>query len=146
MLEVEKVNFQIQSLELTESSFKHPVKKAISDKEVFRFNLNLEHLIDSGQETLIVKIQVDILAESSEEIVGVIKSNVVFKILNLFNYFKDNKPGLPDILITTLNSISISTTRGMMFSAFRGTFLHNATLPLIDPTFKSDNRSNNINS
>jgi uncharacterized protein YbbC (DUF1343 family) len=32
-----------------------------------------------------------------------------------------------------LNSISLSTTRGAMFSTFKGTFLHGAVLPIIDP-------------
>jgi hypothetical protein len=136
MLEIEKVSFQLQGVELVESSFKVPANKTISEKEVFKFNLNLEHLLDPGKEILIVKTHVNILVEDSEEIVGVIKSHVIFKILNLLDYFNDNKLNLPDVFISTLNSISISTTRGMMFSAFRGTFLHNAILPLIDPTFK----------
>lgn len=40
---------------------------------------------------------------------------------------------LPQDLADILNSISISTTRGLMFSAFKETFLHNAFLPIIDP-------------
>ncbi len=135
MLEIEKVSFQIQGVELIESSFKVPVNKPISEKEVFKFNLNLEHLLDPGNEILIVKTQVNILVENPEEIVGVIKSQVIFKVLDLINYLQEGKLNLPDIFISTLNSISISTTRGMMFSAFRGTFLHNAILPLIDPSF-----------
>jgi hypothetical protein len=44
---------------------------------------------------------------------------------------------LPSGIIDLLNSVSVSTVRGMMFSAFKGTFLHNAVLPVIDPkTFK----------
>lgn len=140
MLEIEKISFQIQGVELVESSFKVPTNKPISDKEVFKFNLNLEHLLDPGKEILIVKTHVNILTEDSEEAVGVIKSQVIFKVLDLINYFQENKLNLPDVFVSTLNSISISTTRGMMFSAFRGTFLHNAILPLIDPAFKKEDK------
>lgn len=39
----------------------------------------------------------------------------------------------PDNILVTFNSISISTMRGLMFAQFKGTFLHNAILPIIDP-------------
>jgi hypothetical protein len=44
-----------------------------------------------------------------------------------------NKLEVPENVIDTLNSISISTIRGLMFGAFKGTFLHHAILPIIDP-------------
>jgi hypothetical protein len=134
MLEIENVEFQIQGIELVESSFKFSEQRGGND--VFRFNINLEHLFNGDKDVLIVKTEINILDESSTEVVGNIKTHVAFNILNLAKYFKDNKPNLPEVFVSTLNSISISTTRGMMFSAFRGTFLHNAILPLIDPTFK----------
>lgn len=39
---------------------------------------------------------------------------------------------VPQPLLSTLVGISASTLRGLMFGAFRGTFLHNAILPLVD--------------
>lgn len=134
MLEIDKVEFQIQGIELIQSSFKLSEQRGAND--VFRFNINLEHLFNGDKDVLIVKTEINILDDSSTEVVGNIKTQVAFNIKNLAKYFKDNKPNLPEALVSTLNSISISTTRGMMFSAFRGTFLHNAILPLIDPTFK----------
>lgn len=146
MLEVEKINFQIKGLELTESSFKLPIKKAITDKEVFKFTLNLEHILDPTKDILIVKTHITIIIEDTEEIVGLIQTQVTFNIIGLLNYFTEDKINLPDNFISALNSISISTTRGIMFTTFKGTFLHNATLPLIDPTFKNDNMSDDISS
>jgi hypothetical protein len=134
MLEIEKVEFQIQGIELVESSFKFSEKRGTND--VFRFNINLEHLFSGEKDIMIVKTEINILDKSSTEVVGNIKTHVAFNIVDLRKYFKDNKPSLPEVFVSTINSISISTTRGMMFSAFRGTFLHNAILPLIDPSFK----------
>ncbi len=39
---------------------------------------------------------------------------------------------IPDSLSEILNSVSISTTRGVMHSTLKGTFLNNAILPIID--------------
>jgi hypothetical protein len=63
------------------------------------------------------------------------RSNI-YEILNFVDVIKistDGKLDIPQALIEVLNSISISTTRGVMFSTFKGTFLHNAVLPIIDP-------------
>lgn len=53
--------------------------------------------------------------------------------LNDYYDKETNSVFLPEPLILTLNSISISTLRGIIYSEFRGTFLQNATLPIIDP-------------
>ena len=45
---------------------------------------------------------------------------------------------LPDGLADILNSVALSTARGIMFSEFKGTLLHHAFLPIVD--VKSLNR------
>ncbi len=37
------------------------------------------------------------------------------------------------VIIIAMNSISISTLRGIMFSTLKGAYLRNAILPVIDP-------------
>jgi hypothetical protein len=39
---------------------------------------------------------------------------------------------LPRVELLEINSISMDTLRGIMFSKFMGTYLHNAILPIID--------------
>ncbi|MBC7426106.1 MAG: hypothetical protein H7321_06185, partial [Bacteroidia bacterium] len=46
----------------------------------------------------------------------------------------DGNLSIPDSVMDNLNSLSISTMRGIVFTTFKGTFLHNAYLPIIDPT------------
>lgn len=72
---------------------------------------------------------------------GSIKVGVIFEIANFDDYIDEmnKKLTLPDVIFLTFNSIGISTTRGVMFSQFKGTFLHNAFLPVIDPKQLSDN-------
>jgi hypothetical protein len=40
---------------------------------------------------------------------------------------------IPEFFNTTINSISLSTIRGIMYSHFKGTFLHNTILPIVNP-------------
>ena len=44
------------------------------------------------------------------------------------------KIDIPENFIITINSVALSTTRGLMFSLFKGTFLQGAILPLLDPS------------
>jgi hypothetical protein len=44
----------------------------------------------------------------------------------------ENLAEINEAFAETLNSISISTTRGVMFSELKGTILHHAFLPIID--------------
>ena len=56
-----------------------------------------------------------------------------FEFENLASFVVDKEVKLPSDIIIAINSISISTIRGIMFSTFKGTYLHNAFLPVIDP-------------
>jgi len=47
-------------------------------------------------------------------------------------YIEGKDINLPSEFITTINSLSLSTSRGILFMLFRGTFLHSAILPIID--------------
>ena len=66
---------------------------------------------------------------------GSLTANCIFEVENM-NDFMDTKTrniNLPEEFVITLNSITISTARGIMFNQFKGTFLHNAILPIIKP-------------
>ncbi len=131
------IQFQIRSIELLESSLILP-GKPLSESSVFEFDINLEHHITNPEDTsFIVICNVRIMGETESELYGKIRTSCVYEIPNLSEYYfkEDNRFTLPDQLIFSLNSIAISTTRGMMFSFYRGTFLHNAILPIVDPKY-----------
>lgn len=46
---------------------------------------------------------------------------------------EEAKTSIQQNIIELLSSISISTTRGVMAATFKGTYLHNAVLPVVDP-------------
>ena len=85
---------------------------------------------------MFVIVSVEIRSEDQNHILGSLAVSCIYSIVNFDEVIKieaDGKLDIPQPLVEILNSISISTTRGVMFSAFKGTFLHNAFLPIVDP-------------
>ena len=97
--------------------------------------INLEHKINEQGRLIIVVPSVKILHEDNVTLLATVKASFLFE-FETFKGFKSDKPNsfdFPEDLIITLNSLSISTLRGIMFTLFRGTFLHKSILPLLDP-------------
>ena len=130
-----EIKVQFKAIEVINFSLAHPSKDKLNST-LYHFNLNIKHNFNNEQKLVYVLTKVDVFHEDKETQLGSIGTSCIFRIDN-FNEFilseKDKKPSFPDEIIHMFNSISISTTRGVMFSYFRGTFLHNAVLPIFDP-------------
>jgi hypothetical protein len=129
------VEMQIRAIELLNGSLSLPAKpnKPVTN---FTFNINIESRADAVNKLIFVIVHVEIKNEDHSVILGALSVSCIFEIVNFEDVIKFDKEGKVDIpqrLIETLNIISISTTRGVMFSTFKGTFLHGAVLPIIDP-------------
>ena len=124
---------QLKKMELLDVKLNQP-EQPLPDNMTFNFNLNITYKLNEEKELANLITSISVLSEDHKTQLGSIKSNCAIFIQNLANYIDENKKiSLPDELITSLNSLAISTTRGMMFSEFRGTFLHDAVLPLLNP-------------
>lgn len=129
------IEMQIKAIELLNNSIILPpnAKNPIIN---FNFNLNIESKVDATKKLVFVIVNVEIKNDDQSLIIGTISVSCVYEIFNFEEAIKievDGRINMPPKLVETLNIISISTTRGVMFSTFRGTFLHNAFLPIIDP-------------
>ena len=129
---LKEIGFQLKGIELLESHLNTPLAK-IDANTVFKFNINLEHKIDPGKNIILVLTTVDILIGEEREIVGSVKTNIIYEIENLAEYNSTKGFNLPTDFITSINSITLSTCRGIMYSQFKGTILHNTFLPIVDP-------------
>jgi len=130
-----EVKVQFKAIEVIDFSLMHPSKEKLNLTQ-YHFNLNIEHKINNEQKVIFVLTKIDIFHGDKVTQLGSIKTSCIFEIENFNDYIipeKENKPSFPEEIIHMVNSISLSTTRGVMFSSFRGTFLHNAVLPIIDP-------------
>lgn len=137
MSEQEAINieFQIKAIEILNSSLNEPQEKLPKVVE-FQYDINLEHRISLEKDTIIVICTVSIYNKSKDQMHGQLCASCVYHVVKLAEIAKkeSKKIQLPTQFLVTLNSISVSTMRGLMFSSFKGTFLHNAILPMIDPT------------
>lgn len=134
MKKEKEILFQLKGLELLDVKLVHQVKP-LPSQLIFNFDISLEHRINVEKKMVVVVTSVAILHEDKNTLLGSIKASCVFEIQNILEFVdeKSKEIKMPNDILTTLNSISISTVRGIMFSQFKGTFLHNAHLPLVNP-------------
>lgn len=126
--------FQLKRLEMLETSIIAP-SSAVTRDTIFQFDVSLEHIMNAESNLITINCNIIVFNELKNNSLGQIRSSCVYEIKDLKKFFNDEKQRfeLPEDIIQSLNSISVSTTRGLMFAYFRGTFLHNALLPIIDP-------------
>jgi hypothetical protein len=129
------VEMQIRAIELLKESFNVPAVSNIAIT-TFNFNIRIESKADAANKLVFVIVHVEIGNEDHSIVLGEISVSCIFEIINFDEVIRIEENGKYDIpprLIETLNVVSISTTRGVMFSTFKGTFLHGAVLPILDP-------------
>lgn len=126
------VKFQIENIEINQITVL-PQPQTFSP-ENYEFKLNVEHLFNVEEETVMVVASANIFSDKKKHLADV-KINVFYRVENLKNFEnkKEKKMEFPEDFTTAINAVSISTLRGVMFSQFRGTYLHNAFLPVVSP-------------
>jgi hypothetical protein len=139
--EIQNINFQIKVVDLVKSFLAAPVKQFTTVPN-FNFTINLEQKLDHTNKCLIVITNVEITTtDDLDTILGSASVACVFSIENydeVVTIDKNKHAHIKDVTSNVLNSISISTTRGVLSQIFRGTILHHAILPVLDPkSFKS---------
>lgn len=137
VIENKEIDAQLQliAIELLKGSINLPVAPELALTD-FIFNINLESRVDTEKSLVYIITDVEIKNADQTLSLGSLTSSCIFKVMNFNEVIHADAEGivtLPQDLADILNSISISTTRGLMFSTFKGTFLHNAFLPIIDP-------------
>jgi len=128
------VDFKLHGIELLEVCVTHP-KQPDQDLKVAHFDINIEHRQNPATNLLTAIITIDLFNNQRVFKLGSITASCTFEIANIHE-FKDKKSTrflFPDTFLITINAITISTTRGIMFNQFKGTFLQNAILPIVDP-------------
>lgn len=128
----QNISFRLKNIELLQSSLAS-IDYVITNETIFKFNINIEHLVNINENYIAIKPNVEIFTEENDFVLGKLSSILIFEFENLNSYVVVNEVKLPSDIIIAMNSISISTIRGIMFSTFKGTYLHNAFLPVIDP-------------
>ena len=126
----QKVTYRISALELLNLEIKHPKQDQI-DLNTFHFDLKLQHRINAEKQLVFVITTIQILDKDKTTQVGHVETSCIFHVENFQEFLGDDQQmKFPDSFISEINAMAISTTRGIMFSEFKGTFLHKAVLPV----------------
>lgn len=128
-------DLQLRSVELLKGALTLPPLPNQPLAE-FNFNVSLENQADPPNKLLFVIVAIEIRSKDLLHKFGELTASCIYHFSGFDECIKIEEGGkltMPDALREILNSISISTARGIMFSTFKGTFLHNAILPIIDP-------------
>jgi len=130
-----QITFKIVTIEILESILNQPLLPILEGAN-FQFDISLEQRMDTGKGLVIVICTINILNEARDQQLSRIKSSCIFAVNNLDSYTnkKSKTVDLPEEFRVNLNSISISTTRGIMFTYLKGTYLHHAILPIVNPS------------
>lgn len=128
-----QINFQLKGIELLDVLIKHP-KQALPANTSFHFNINLKHKINAENKLVFVISSIKVLLEDKKTELALLTVSCIYNVPEIEKFFEQETKQVkfPNEFVIKLNTVSLSTTRGVMFSEFKGTFLHNAYLPLID--------------
>jgi hypothetical protein len=124
----ESFSFSLAKINLVEKSLNSPVK---TDDFIFDISLNIGQHPESME--CVHHMQVNISGKVSGKKVGSIGIICVFNIPKYNEYASGSNGSLSQQQLYILNTVVFGTMRGLMFAEFRGTFLENAYLPVLDP-------------
>lgn len=130
----QKFSLKIKDIKTVKFSIDNTVN--LNNNTDFNFNINSMLIVDKENKLVGFDIHITITPKINEnDIFAEIKTRNLFEVLNFDEIIKEKNDGLeiPDQIIETLNSISISTTRGILTAKTEGTILQNVFLPLVNP-------------
>ncbi len=145
MTQQNKVTYKINAIETLDLEIKHPKQQNI-DFNTFHFDLKLQHRINAEKKLVFVITNITIMDKEKNNQVGYLETSCIFEVENFNDYLSSDSESnvkFPDTFINEVNSMAISTTRGIMFSEFKGTFLHKAVLPVFKTEQLQTNQQEN---
>lgn len=109
----------------------------LKEKETFTFNFLVEVKLDPSkkQAAAISTVTIFLVEEKTTLEVAIFKILCVFEFPDfdsVFTKMDDQKYSMPLEIEILLKATGVSTIRGVIASEVRGTYLHEAVLPLID--------------
>jgi hypothetical protein len=126
------VAFRIKRIEILNASLKTPEVR--EEVVTFNFEINTRQGVNTKERIVLAIASVEIYSLGSKVLLGRYEAAFSFEFEEFDKVFQEHTSiEVPENLSMAINSICISTTRGLMFQAFKGTYLHDAILPLINP-------------
>ncbi len=133
-MDSKNINFKLKGIELVSFTLNQK-QTQLNQERVYNFEISIEHRISLDEKLVNVVVSIDLIYDADKQCHASIKTSCIFEIENLSDLKSPttNLVELPEPFIITLNSISLSTSRGMMYSQFKGTYMYPAILPIVNP-------------
>jgi hypothetical protein len=131
----EKLNPDFRLIQITERRFDFNVPDGFQARGDFQYSVSLEISLNPTKQKFYVDNRIDVRAETNGPVLCSQDTRYYFELSAAKSI-----ESLPEDLQVSANTISLSTSRGLLFSRLRGTALHNALLPLIDVSNFSKNQ------
>lgn len=127
------IEYQIKGIEILEFNITEQREK-LGSNITYGFGFNLNHTLDIDTNTISVICTLKISDADDNLHLGGITVACIFELTDFEPYVKRAplKVNFPEHFLQSINSITLSTVRGISFSHFKGTFLHHAILPIVD--------------
>jgi hypothetical protein len=126
--------FQLRGVELHQLIINKPLP-GVPPPVNFNFDVQIESNVDASQKVIINSATISVKGDNQPGVLGSITCICFFSVTNyeeVVTMKNEAQAEINDAFAETINSITISTARGMMASELRGTYLHFAFLPIID--------------
>src|SRR6266496_3751975 len=127
-------NIKFVAIDVISKSLHEPGKE-LTEKQDFTFNFLVDLKVNQEQKMAAVITDVTILRVKDNFKAAYFKLLCVFEFPDFDQIFKkieEKRYDTPIELEILLKSTGISTIRGVIYSELKGTYLHNAVMPLID--------------
>jgi hypothetical protein len=137
--EQQAVSYKLSAVELLNMEMKHPQQDNV-DLSSFHFDLKLQHRVNTEKQLVFVITTITVMNQDKSVQMATMQTSCIFEVQNIQQLVdSENNVKFPNTFLDEINSIAISTTRGIMYAEFKGTFLHKAFLPV----FKAENLKKN---
>ena len=140
MLDDKKINitFGIKEIKTLKFTINNVPEAYKIPKEKFQFQILPASFFSYTEKIIGFDVIVNIFFDDNDrKIICELISRITFDIKNLHDFvsIKNQKaPQLPESLMQTLLSISLSTTRGILFSKTEGSVLSGVNMPVLNPS------------
>jgi len=140
MKELKKIDvtFRISSIKTLKFLLDNTEAAVKTDRKAFHFNITLGTFVNPSNKIIGFEVIQDVFLDKElTQKVSELISRIEFEILNFDEVVKHNKQtkelNIPDQIMVTLISISLSTSRGIFASKVEGSALEGVYMPIVNP-------------
>jgi hypothetical protein len=123
--------FELNAVDIAQFTI-NPYSSAPLKREDFEFSIQVEQKTDSANKLIQVMVIIQVLLQGKQDKLASLSVLCDFYITNYDEALTmtSEESSLVTEFNNTISSISISTSRGVLFTLLKGTYLHQAILPV----------------